>query len=238
MPEKKKAVNLFAKHKKTGWDPFDRYRVEVRVGHLVGGLPMTTKLVESWVNATNKDKKAEDREAIRGAHVDTLPETVDEKKEKQGIGFARVDGQLCVEGRCLKAMLKEAANIIKDSCPSNSAVNESTGTGIAGLKAKVADQVFVSEEYIPLGRTEPDRIVERPIHVMTPQGARDSIKVCEVCDDVVIKFTVRRHKGMKKQAVPEKTLLAIVDYAQNVGLGADRSQGYGTFEVLSVVKDD
>lgn len=231
MPE-----NLFEKHLKTGWDPFDEYKVHIRVGHLVGGIPMNPKLVESWVNARNKDKTAEERQAIRDAHLEHLPEITEDQKEQQGIGFLRVDGKLAVEGRCLKAMLKEAANIIKDTVPSNAPLHKADGSGIAALKSKAADQVFVLEEYIKLDRTEPDRIAQRPIHVDTPQGPRDSIKVCEICDNVDVHFTIKRHRGKGKQAVPEKTLMAILDYARSVGFGADRSQGYGTFEVINVEK--
>jgi hypothetical protein len=228
----KEKENLFLKHKKTGWYPFTEYRVNIRVLDLVGGLPMNEKLVESWVNATNKGKKEEDREAIRDAHIETLPDAVEEKKEKQGIGFARVNGKLAIEGRQVKAMLKEVANIIKDTVPSNAPLHAKKGTGISALRNKVAEQ------YILLDREEPDRITERPIHVTTPRGPRDSIKVCEICDNVDVEFTLKLHNGMGKQAVPEKALVAILDYAQINGLGADRSQGFGTFETFSVVKMD
>ena len=223
----KKRENLFAKHLKTGWQPFDTYLVKIRVGALVGGLPKDPNMVAGWVNATNKKKSDADRAAIVEAHLEHLPDVEEDKKEKQGIGFARDGGELCIEGRQVKAMLKEAANIIKNVAP---------GGPLTALKSRVADQVFVSELYIPVGRTKPDRIVERAIHVLTPQGPRDSIKVCEVCDDVELEFTVRRMVRAGKRTVSEKVLLAILDYGQNVGLGADRSQGYGVFEILSVEK--
>ena len=232
MPE-----NLFEKHLKTGWDPFDTYKVHIHVGHLVGGIPMNPKLVESWINARCKKKTAEERAAIRDAHLEHLPEITEDQKEQQGIGFLRVDGKLVVEGRCFKAMLREAANIIKDTVPSTKGVSlYADGTGISALKSKTGDQVFVLEKYIQLDRTEPDRIAQRPIHVSTAQGPRDSIKVCEICDNADVHFTVKRHRGKGKQAVTEKALMAILDYARSVGFGADRSQGYGIFEVINVEK--
>ena len=222
-------MDLFSKYKKEGWDFFDNYRCRIKVGTLVGGKPKNPELIEAWVNAKCKDKTEAERKRIRDAHVDTLDDEVDGQREKSAIGFARVDGQLAIEGRQVKAMLKEAANIIKDKLPIKDGK-------ISSLKSKVADQVFVVEEWIKLGRTDPDDVDERPIHVMTRQGPRDSLKVCEILRDVEIEFTVRRLSASGKSSVPEKVLMAILDYAQSIGLGADRSQGAGVFEVLSVEK--
>ncbi len=187
-----KKINLFAEFEKTGWDPFDHYKVKIHLHDLVGGIPRNPELIESWVNAGNKDKKQEERDNIRDAHLDTLDTMTDEKKNKQGIGFHRVDGQLCVEGRQLKAMLKEAANIIKDTVPTGRNEKGKPVTGIPQLKSKTADQIFVTERFIPIGKTEPDAVEEKPIHVETARGPRDSIKVYEICRDVDLEFTVRR----------------------------------------------
>lgn len=230
-------TDLFKKHKKSGWEPFDTYKVKVRFRNIVGGIPANPELVQTWVDAKNKDKKQAEREKIAQAHRDKTEELSEELAERNGIGFLRdEDGELVIEGRQIKAMLKESANIIKDTCPTGSKKDGKPVFGVKQLKSKVADQIFVVEEYIKLGRTEPDEIVERPIHVMTPMGPRDSIKVCEVCYGVEVEFTVKRHKGTGKMAVPEATLLGILDYAQNIGGGSERSQGKGTFEVLSVEK--
>lgn len=230
-------MNLFEKHKKSGWNPFDTYKVQIHLHDIVGGIPRNPELIEAWIKAGSKKMSQEERERIRDTHVDKLGEVADEKREKQGIGFHRMDdGQLCIEGRQVKAMLKEAANIIKDTVPTGRKDKDKPVVGIAQLKSKTADQVFITEEFIPLGRTEPDAVEEKPIHVDTAMGPRDSIKVYEICRDVNVEFVVRRHKGMGKKAVPEAALLAILDYGQNVGLGADRSQGRGTFEVVNVEK--
>jgi len=198
---------------------------------------MNPNLVESWVNATNKKKSKEERAALVAADLALLPDMTDEKIEKQGICFPRKDGKLIFEGRKVKAMLKEAANIVKQLLP---------GGGIANLKSKVGDQVFVDEYFLSLGRSqpdateveegEPDATEQKPIHVQTPQGKRDSIKVYEICRDVELEFTVRRLAQRGAMAVPESALLAILTYGQSIGLGADRSQGRGRFEILSVVK--
>lgn len=220
-------MNLWEKHLASDWTAFDQYAVRIRIADIVGGKPATPEMIAAWVDATNKKKNADERKKIVDAHLETLADLTEEKADKQSVVFARVDGELAIEGRQIKAMLKEAGNIIKTIAP---------GEPIAALKSKVADQVFVAEEYIKLGRTEPDDREERPIHVMTAQGPRTSIKRVEIVRDVEIGFTVRRRRGRDKGSVPEKVLLGILDYAQQVGLGADRSQGRGMFKVLSVEK--
>ncbi len=225
----KKGKDLWQAHKKSGWDPFSTYVVTIRLKDVVGGKPASPELIARWIEATCKKKSAEDRAKIVDAHIDTLDIVTGEKTEQQTTVFARVNGgALAIEGRQVKALLKESANIIKTIGPDD----------VKNLRSKVADQVFVEEEFIQLGRTEPDEHLERPIHVITPQGPRTSIKRVEIVKDATITFTIKRRRGNDKQSVPEKTLLAILDYAQTVGLGADRSQGFGTFEVVSVEKLD
>jgi hypothetical protein len=220
-------MNLWEQHKKSGWNAFDTYKVKLFIKNIVGGKPASPEMIAKWVEATNKEKSEEERNRIRDAHMETLGDLTDEKVDKQSCVFARVDGKLCIEGRQVKAMLKESGNIIKTIAP---------GEPVTALKSKVADQVFVDEKYIPLGRTEPDRTEERPIHVMTAQGPRTSIKRTEIVEGTEIEFTLRRRRGNDKTAVRERVLLGILDYCQSVGLGADRSQGCGEFEVISVDK--
>lgn len=231
-------MSLWEQHQSSGWNPFKTYRVEIEVECLVGGKPATTEMVEAWVSATCKKKSDDERQRIVEAHLEQLDETTDEVKDKQSNVFGRVNGQLVIEGRQLKAMLKEAANIIKDVAPGR--LNRKTGKeekGIHNFRSKMADQVFVTEETIPLDRTEPDEINERPIHVMTAQGPRSSIKRTERVLGARIAFTVKRRYGAG-EGVPEKALLAVLDYAQSIGLGAERSLGRGKFRVLSVEKVD
>lgn len=227
-----KTKNLFEQHKKSGWYPFDTYKVKIRLRDIVGGIPMNPNMVEKWINATNENKSAEEREALKNAALALLPEKTEEKMEQQGIGFARVNGELVIEGRQVKAMLKEAANITNMTSPRVDPKEPNKQ-----MKSKVGDQLFVEDVFINLGgRKGPDAVEQKPIHVMTTQGPRSSIKVYEICRGVDIEFTLKRHNQKGKMAVTEEVMLAILDYSQNIGLGADRSQGHGLFEVLSVEK--
>ena len=95
------------------------------------------------------------------------------------------------------------------------------------MRARVAERIFVVEKLLPFvpEKTEPDDMLERPIHVMTAQGPRDALKRTDVLIDVEILATVRvLNDGM----VTPDVLKTILDYAVVNGLGADRSQGMGT----------
>lgn len=217
--------------KNHSWDPWRYYKIKIHVISLAGGLPMDPNLIAAWVEARNKAASRERREAIKEAHREHLPELVEEEGERQGVGFARVDGSLAIEGRQIKAMFKEGANVIKKIVPGGK-----KGKGIAALKKKVSECLFVDAIYVPLIRDglfirEPDEVIERPIHVMTARGERTSIKRVEVVNDVDLFFPVRILEGSE---VTEEVMLAILDYCQVNGLGADRSQGMGRFVVKEV----
>jgi len=221
--------------------PFVLYKVRCHLRDIVGGIPADPNLVEAWVGATCKDKTREEREKIRDMHVSMLEEAADEKKTKTGICFHRKDGVLVIEGRQVKKMLKEAANILKDVVPTGWSGKEKgrPAKGISNFRSHMADQVFVDDRWIPVGipgKTEPDSIEQKPIHVQTRQGMRDSIKTYELCRDVDIEFTVRRLNSPGKRSVPETALLAVLKYCQFVALGADRSQDRGKFDIVEIDK--
>lgn len=229
-----KTTNLFSKFKKdSDWKPFNRFAVKLCLVDIVGGIPKNPKLIEGWVNATNKDKTEEERKAIIEATREELPDLSDDVVEKTSVGFKSDENGLYIEGRQLKAMLKEAGNIIKNIAPGKKKVKKEMveGTGITNLKNKVADQMFVEEVKVHLGREKPDEIEERPIHVMTAQGPRDALKRVEICYGCEIGFTISLRR---ESEITRDTMFAILDYNQMLGLGADRSQGRGRFEVLSV----
>lgn len=226
-------MDLFSEFKRTNdWKPFDRYHVKLHITDLVGGVPKNAELIDGWIKATCKEANDEQRAAIVQATKETLTEAAEEMVDKQSIGFKSDERGLFIEGRHVKAMLKECGNIIKDLVEGFGKKGDSQ-KGISNFKSKVAEQLFVEEERIYLGKQKPDEIEERPIHVMTAQGPRNSLKRVEIVRDVDVGFTLCRRKG---NIVPEKAMLAILDYAQTNGLGADRSQGRGKFRVVSVEK--
>lgn len=232
--------NLFKEFaEQTLWEPFDYYMAQIKVGELAGGIPKNKDLIKAWVWAKNKEKSEEVLKSIYQATLEELGDKTDEVAEKGWTTFKYDERGLYIEGRQLKAMMKESANIIKKIAPgaSNKPKKETEVeevTGITNLKSKIADHTFVMNERVHLGKTQDDIfMVEQAIHVMTPQGERSSIKRTDHVRNVELSFVI---KILRKSEITKATLMAILHYSQSIGLGADRSQGLGVFEVKTVVK--
>lgn len=208
-----------------------RYNAELVVGNLHGGVPTDPKVAEAWIKTKlpDLDKDSLIAELVaktmaeRGMDptqkltTEELDEVVGESvKARQLSGFYRTpEGELAIRGRHVKAMIKEAANIAY--------AKDRWGPTNKGTKSFFAEHVFVAEDWIPLGRTAPDGIDQR--FVATWRGT--GIQYDEYVEDVKVAFTVMTdHKFTVEQW---GTLWVI---AERNGLGAARSQGYGTFEVV------
>lgn len=156
----------------------------------------------------------------------TFAEAYKDAEEQSSTTF-KSDGEgLYLEGRQVKAMLKEAGQrlgfgkAVKGERPS--------------LKQDLHEALHVDEDVIHLRRGEgfvekPDGYEVRPIHVMGPQGPRTSIKRCAYVEGAQVRFTVR---VLNVVSLSEEHLVDILAFAQDLGLGADRSQGNGKFQVV------
>jgi len=230
---------------------FDEYKVTLFLKDCAGGTPMNKDLIDGWINATCKEKSAEERARIVEATLEALPDIAEDKETRSWVGFkCDQEGFLYIEGRCVKSMLKEAGNIVKAICPNGgqqTGQNKGKKTGVTALKHKIADRVFIVEDRIyfikggqrikrPKDGEETDETgsffqEERPVHAMTAQGPRSSLKRSDVLRDVEVTFTIRR---LATEDVPEETLMSCLVFAQFLGLGADRSQGKGTMKDIQV----
>ena len=221
---------------------YDTYNVKLHLKDVAGGIPCDPNLTESWINATNKNKSAEERAKIVMATKEELP-ALTEEAETAGRTVFKVDkdtGRIYIEGRCLKAALKESANIVKSLVSNTKKCTDdetkAATRGVAGLKSKIADRVFVVEEKIFFERngeflTKEDETNEQPIHVMTPMGERSSIKLTDIVRNVTIKFTVRM---LRTPEVTEEALFSCLSYIPQLGVGSSRSQGHGISDNIEV----
>jgi hypothetical protein len=124
------------------------------------------------------------------------------------------------ETRCLKAALREGANVLKEILK------------VKNLRSKLAERVFVYPRllYLDVNRVG---VAEKPISVMTALGPRTSIKRYEYIDNMELTF---RMKVLKDELITEDILRNILVYLQDGGIGADRSQGSGTFSLQSFAR--
>lgn len=131
-------------------------------------------------------------------------------------------GELYIEGRHLKAMLKEATMI---GVGSEQLEGRSWGATKKALKGFLAEHVFVEEERVYLGRTEPDEIAQSFVSTFRGTG----IKLEEHVEAVTVPFTiVCDYPFLEKDVDFFGKVLCI---AEMNGLGSSRSQGFGRFVV-------
>lgn len=138
----------------------------------------------------------------------------------------QVFGECFIDGRQVKAGLKEAVNI---GVAAGHFEARSWGATNKGLLGFLAEHLFVEEEAILLGVTDPDRVATGFVH--TWRGS--SIKREEIIDGAVLEFTLAADVDFtkaNKKGHPDfwETMFVI---AEQQGLGASRSQGFGTFKV-------
>jgi hypothetical protein len=219
---------------------FTRQVVTLQVrNRLIGGVPSDPKLIEGWVKANMPDATEEERAKLAAKTLAELPEVVAEKSAGMHTTFKRDNVGLYIEGRQLKALFKEASNILretllKDAKKRENKVDEKRFTN---LRSKVAERLFVEDDRIYMYRqgvvlVKPDGSEERAIHVMTAQGPRTALKKVDFVVKPELSFYVRYLEA--DGIVDEELIRTLLDFGGWNGLGADRSQGNGLFDVREI----
>lgn len=209
----------------------------LHIERLMGGTPSDPNVAEGWLKSkmgiTKEEALQEAVAEVMAARGCTEEEALaDVNRRKHLNGFKKnEDGDLYIEGRHLKAALKEAASVAR------AAENLASrfGTTNKGTLSFVAEHIIVVEDRLVLGKfnpatgkvenvTECDEIVQSfPRNPMTRQTG---IQYTEAVDDAVIEFTVQTDWPFTA-----KEWAAIWVTGGNQGIGASRSQGYGRYKV-------
>lgn len=214
---------------------YTQYRATLRFKNLiVGGIPSDKSVIEGWIRSRMDlgdaaiselvEQTVEERgvltpdEAIEAVMQSELAPSVN--------GFKRDDnGQLCIEGRIVKAALKEWMN---SAYPGTKFPGKTKIEGLRkGLMRYAAEAVRVDDMLIGLGVKEPTTIEERIKHVMTPQGPRSSINRVEVVEQPEVTFTI----SVRDDFIPEDAWARIWSVGEAIGLGSDRGRSDGQFEL-------
>lgn len=214
-------------------DFYDTYEVNARFRErCMGGQPANKELIASWIKAKtgyDDDQTAEqiaDAEAKR-AEAERFAE---ELKDATYNLFLRDEHGLYIETRQVKALLRECFSV------------QRVFVEKSGSKQIFQHALFVDglehPSRIYLGREKADGVDEGPIHVNGPQGPRNALKASEYVENAEIAFRIRVLKTSlnDKRHIGQKMLEAVLYHAQDDGLGADRSQGAGKFDVTKFEK--
>jgi len=198
---------------------------------LLGGVPRDPKLIEGWLRSR---AGLTDGDEVRHVMLRTLSElgvdadasmTFEQLEQaseavaarKQTTGFKVGERGLYVEARQVKAMLKESTNVVFGG--------ERFGPTRKTGKPFVAERVFVEPDRLWLGVTEPAGVEMTIGHVFSPAGPRSIVGYHEFVQGASLEFQVLT---MRDCLAPEQWADLWV-HAQENGLGALRSQGFGRF---------
>jgi hypothetical protein len=201
------------------------FRGRIEVERLMGGTPSDPKVAEGWLRSKmGLDKDLELKAAVeevmieRGVSSDDAIEIINTRRHLNG--FKKDADGLYIEGRHLKAALKEAASVARavDYLPSR------MGATKKGTLSFVAEHIIVVEERLYLGREECDEIIQSfPRNPITRQTG---IQYTEQCSQVEIHFTIATDYHFT-----EREWATIWLTGGQQGIGASRSQGYGRYKV-------
>lgn len=231
-------------------DMFTTYAARIRFrDRLMGGVPKNPKIIEGWLRSK---AGIEQEEEIRRATLRTLLElgadvtpdmTFDELEKasealaatRQTNGFKVGDQGLYLESRTVKAMLKESVNILYPSGAvkwgryqkTNQKTKDVSEVGGKAPKSYIAERVFISPDRIWMGRNDPDGVEMFIGHVMGRQGPQSTLTYHEYVEGVVVDL----HIMVLRDEVDPKFWPEIWVHAQENGLGALRSQGFGRFDI-------
>lgn len=191
-----------------------------------GGMPRNKDLIRAWVEAGTKYADEQTEKLIQ----ENAELVVNEVAEKVWQGFPEDENGLFIPARQVKAALKQSASLLgitKQKRGSKQVLAE-------GLEVKAPD----GSDRIHLGVKEPSGTYENAIHVMTAQGPRTALRRMDyvVAPRISFEVWVLKTAAQETRHIGENELVSILQHAQENGLGASRSQGYGKFDVVEFSK--
>lgn len=205
------------------------YEVELQfLTPFASSTPKNPKDIEAMLLARAPSEGALKHRIEQGDPIIPLPELAEqvieeveasEEVERGYATFKRDENGLYYEARCIRAHIKDCANILQGILE------------IKALKSKVANRVYVEPAKIYLGKQEPDGNETRIVHAMTMKGPRSSLKTIDYVDKPVLKFNLR---VLDDGVIDQDILKSIFEYGSEHGMGQERSQDWGKYEVVKL----
>jgi hypothetical protein len=230
-------TSVFARFQSKVWA--HRFATTIRVGTLVGGTPTDPRVAEGWLKSRMSSagdvllaqvaETMAQRHGIEGTEADAAEIAAEVAIAAKLNGFKRDDRGIYIEGRQVKAAIKEAAMVAAG------AGNIKAGTGWGetrkGLKGFVAEHIHVAEDRIYLTRNgltlpEADGIQQRFVHTSGPKGPQTGISYEEFGLDVDLAFTVEADWKFTDEFWGTLWVTG-----EKQGIGAVRAQSFGRYIV-------
>tara|TARA_Y100001970_G_scaffold181946_1_gene221426 strand:+ start:7305 stop:8153 length:849 start_codon:yes stop_codon:yes gene_type:complete len=175
---------------------------------------------------------------------ESIEDTIDAQTEKARTGFKSNELGPYIEDRQIKACLREMMSTLGITVDKR---------GSKQTHQHLEAVIACDEEGNPLGGaasqhinfyrdgdvvSEVDDYVEMCAHVIGPQGPRSCIKQHDRVVGATARFLIRLPANLPKSRstamLRDKEISLMLSHAQNDGLGACRSQGYGKFDLVQL----
>ncbi len=215
---------------------YDTYRVTIAIREkLCGGKPANDELLADHIRrTTGHDDELTKRQIAEATaklpSLEGLEEIEEQKLEKSSTRFLSDERGLYIETFQLKAMFRQSASMLGIYKKKRGSKNMCA----EGAEIKGPDH----ESRVYLGKTAPDGTDESVVHAMTPKGPISGIKRVDYVSDVRLSFEiwVLKTAAAETRHIGESDIVEILTFAQENGLGADRSRGFGKFDVIEFAK--
>ena len=182
--------------------------------------PKNPKDIEAMLSSRAPSKPPEDAIPLPELAEEVAGEVEATEEVERGYAtFKRDDKGLYYEARCVRAHIKDCANILRKRL------------AIPAFKAKVANRVYVEPAKIRVLRggkaiQEPDGSEIRIVHALTPKGPRSSLKTIDYVDSPKLQFQL---KVLDDGVITQGMLESIFEYGGQHGEGQERSQDWGKY---------
>ena len=202
-----------------------KYQVVLRfMGQFAAAIPKDPKEIRAMLENRMPKETPPGAVPIDELAIQVAEEVgADEEIQPGWATFKKNGAGLYYEGRCVRGHLKDAAQQLGNMMKGD----------LTAFKAKFANRVYVVEDVIPLGKKEPDGTEMRFIQVMTRQGPRSTYKYIDYVDRPDMSFTL---KVLDDKVITEEHLRMVFEYGAVHGMGQERSQGWGRYELVTLVE--
>lgn len=204
-----------------------KWKAEILWHYGHGGVPSDPKVAAGFIKTKLSDKEDLIQQLVAQLMVErgiSAEEAAEEAGDLRYLnGFKRDENGLYIEGRQVKACIKEAASIAVNTglLPADKAY------GVQNKKTSkhwIPEHVFVEERRVYLGVSEADSIHQRFKHLYNGS----TIQLEEEVTEAKLSWTVSSDSPLG-----DDFWVPLWQTAEQNGLGASRSLGFGQFEVTA-----
>lgn len=196
-----------------------QYKIRL-LTEMLGTVPKDPEVYKSYIE-TKKPVNIEEDESL----------TVEKIEEKGWTGFHADENGLFIYDYMIRGMLKNAGEVLQQGIEvSKEKKGVMSKDKMRGIRGKIDKYVFISPRKIPLGKTEPDGFIERPLRALTMQGPRVTLARSDYIDaGVELEFEIEL---IKNKEITWDIIDMLLRYGKYCGLGQFRNGSYGRFEVM------